>query len=109
MWLMSKTGFVSIVEHRDRPGFVLVRARRMGDLDPFIEDNQKYIKEQQGEVVYLEHADYPYRVVLPKGGVVDTVSRLIRGIDYDNFKASLPPDRQVLYGQVWWVLQGLEM
>ena len=38
MWIFLSDSFLSIVAHRDKPGVLLVRARRAGDIEAVFPD-----------------------------------------------------------------------
>lgn len=81
MWLFTKAGFISAVAHRDRPGFVLVRARRRAHLEALLP-----LLEHEHHIEHSPGADYPYRVTLPKVEFAVLVAELVADIDYPNFK-----------------------
>ncbi len=81
MWVFVPGGFASIVAHRDRPGQLLVRARRREDLERF------YAGALMPTVHELAEADYRFRVVDERRSVANLAARHVQSIDYDNFKA----------------------
>ena len=86
MWLMLKNSFVSVVQHREQPDCVLVRARRKGDLE-------KLFPARCADVFQDQHADYRYRLIAPKQELVEAVAGYIfDSLDYDNFKAAQAGD-----------------
>lgn len=95
MWIFMNDSFLSIVEDRDRPGFLRVRARVAGDIErvfPFCE----------GEVEERPRNDYRFMALVPRAAVAEAITRRIVGIDYGNFKDSVPEsDRHDYYAEVW--------
>lgn len=83
MWLFTNKGFVSIVQDFQIPGNVLVRARSKKHL-------QDLFPDQEVQVTPL--ADYRFRVSLPQAQIADRVREWVAGIDYTNFKDSIPDD-----------------
>jgi len=106
MWFISKYGFVSVVEHRDKPGSVIVRARARNDLEQLCE-----LAEQEGIPSFGEDqieetlgADYHYRLAAPVESWKQIACQVAEWIDYDNFKALMAkhqPERAEIYSQVW--------
>jgi hypothetical protein len=110
MWLITTTGFYSIVEKPwDRAaGTLTVRARAKADLEalrlaglPELGD----IREDPG-------ADYRYRAQAPRAAVARAVQAQVEGINYDNFKSAVGKRqgsaRAHLYHGVWDVLYRIQ-
>jgi len=97
MWVISKSGFISIVQHRDDPEYMLVRARVREDLveafpDHEIEDDPK--------------ADYRYRVKVGRSSVGLYLLEELDQVDYDshakeNMTKAKEPGRYKAYMNVW--------
>lgn len=80
MWLFTRHGFFSVVaNHR---GDAVVRARRREHLESLLDRMDLHRR-----IVTLEHADYRYRVMIPKMSWIEISSQLAEDIDYSNFKA----------------------
>lgn len=77
MWLFTRTGFVSIVEHLDDPDILVVRSRFAGHIRRIF-PNARVIKTPE--------ADYLYRAYIPRHEVADAVKKAAEAIDYPNFK-----------------------
>src|SRR4051812_9370773 len=93
MWIFCQNGFFSIVEHRDDPKLMVVRARLDGDIQRYWPD---------AKVSATPERDYLYRAFIPKKKVADAVSRMASDIDYDNFKANISDKRRGhWYMEVW--------
>jgi len=80
MWIMTNKGMLSLVEHRDHPGILIVRSRDRQALEAHFPDY---------EPIETRQADYRWRVMLPKAQVAMAVANLVTGIDYPNFKSSV--------------------
>ena len=88
MWVMTETGFVSIVEKdEDRSeGTLTVRAREVKHLISFVgRTGAGYDLEQT--IIETEGTDYPYRAVLPREDVATALWNFAVDIDYPNFKS----------------------
>ncbi|MDE0558771.1 hypothetical protein OU792_02175 [Algoriphagus sp. NF] len=100
MWIASKNGFVSIVQHRDKPDQVLFRARVRKDLESL------FPKES---IIETPEADYGFRVHVSKQEAVSVISQQVWEIDYPNFKNAIaqnPEQRDKLsaYHDIWGVM-----
>jgi len=80
MWIFTSKGFLSIVEDRDDPARLLVRARYEGDIE-------RHFGEEAG-VSELEFSDYRFRAFLPREEVQAVLDRELSLLDYGNFKNS---------------------
>lgn len=99
MWLVTKDGFFSAVEHREHRDCVLVRARVRADLE-------RAFPGMTVEV--MEKADYPYRILIGKGAWAAYCAAAAVGVDYPNFKAAITDQRRHnVYLSVWAVLRRL--
>lgn len=106
MWVFIPGGFVSIVAHRDKPGTVLVRARRRADLPRFFAAGGTKVKVAVQET---PDADYPFRVEASRSRVSNLVMLHALAIDYDNFKgAPANKDRAHALHAVWAAARELE-
>jgi len=83
MWLFVSGGFVSIVAHRDKPSHLLIRARHPGHIGALFPDYEPMV---------LDSADYRYRIVVRRTAVQRAISHYLAGMEYDNFKASIPDE-----------------
>lgn len=94
MWVFLNNAFVSIVEDRNEPHWLLVRARRREDITRVFPGAQ--VKE-------TENADYLFRAWLPRPEVSRGLSHAVSGIDYSNFKGSIRErDLSGVCHRVWW-------
>jgi len=80
MWIATNKGWLSIVNHRDKQGILLVRARNKNHIESIFED---------AEVYEDANADYPYRADIEEVEVSRIIGDMLLDITYDNFKASV--------------------
>lgn len=100
MWIASKNGFISIVQHREYPDQVLFRARVRKDLESLF---------PQEEIISTPEADYGFRVFVSKQEAAAIISQQVMDIDYPNFKnaiAQTPNQKDKLhaYHDIWGVM-----
>ena len=96
MWIFLNDSFLSIVAHRNKPGLLLVRARKAGDIEAVFPDAKTWVDER---------ADYPHRAEVPAENVAEAVAARVRAIGYDNFKDSVRErGRHDVYMDVWSVM-----
>jgi hypothetical protein len=79
----------------------LVRARLKKDLQLLFDDKR---------ILEIPSADYQYRVLVKKQEMADILVKMIKEIDYPNFKseiASLPEQRDKLsaYHEIWGLMK----
>ena len=100
MWICLNKAFLSVVQNRDDPDTLLVRARVAGHI-------QRVFPE--AKVFTDSKADYLYRAFIGRKAVARAVAASIESIDYDNFKDSVDDDRlHVAYMNVWGVMEKLQ-
>ena len=80
MWIFTNRGYLSIVENRDNPDELLVRARYKGDIEAHF--GKGY------EILESSDADYRFRAFIDRNTVSAKIHRLVDNIDYSNFKDS---------------------
>jgi hypothetical protein len=99
MWICLNNAFFSIVQS-EQPDRLSVRARRKGDLERHFPGH---------EVLALPGRDYAFRAFIPREVVAHTLSELVQGIAYGNFKGSVSnPDLHDAYADVWSVMAALD-
>lgn len=97
MWIYTKNGFYSVVQDKNDPDYLIVRARVKGDLEALCEGLgfNTTIKETPDN-------DYRYRIKMPRVMVSHLVSLSVSEINYPNFKDSISDKRRSpYYGSVW--------
>jgi len=96
MWLLTNTGPVSVVAHRDKPGHYLARARRSEHLAAFLGD------EPAIAIQHTPAADYAYRAYITAEQLEAMTLAQLRRIDYPNFKSSVQDNElHSAYSDVW--------
>ena len=98
MWVFQNDSFLSVVAHRDRPDYLLVRSRVAGDIERAVPGAETFEDST---------ADYRYRAVVPREAFRAAMAEAVDGIDYDNFKGSIAPSdaaRSAAYHEVWGVV-----
>jgi hypothetical protein len=118
MWLFTTRGFLSIVQNKDNPDLLHVRARVKEDIDTFAELvwglMQPEEKTESIEVSRTDYGDYLYRFDAPREAVARAVQSIVGGIDYTNFKASVEDttkthdSRVQAYFKVWNAMSHLQ-
>ena len=108
MWLFTKDGFYSAV-HDDycNKGELMIRARVIDDLERLVGK----LNLSDADILIVNNADYRYRVKLTKEQWSAYVAGEAAGIDYDNFKNSLPVHEQrraAAYMKCWEVMYLLQ-
>ena len=103
MWIVSTIGFFSVVEKpwdRDQ-GTLTVRARVREDLEAL----RGLCLPMLGAISEDAHADYRFRAQAPREAGAVAMATLVRGVDYDNFKAAVGrrqgAGRAALYHDAW--------
>ena len=100
MWIFTPKGFISAVAHRDRPGHLLVRARRAEHLRALFPD---------ARVQSTPRADYRFRAVVTREQFLGRMLGAMSGIDYDNFKATIPDaEYHDAATEVWQVMHKIQ-
>lgn len=107
-WIFTNNAFVSVVEDRDMPDQLWVRARIKGDLEAFFN-----LTAQQLDVIQTEDADYRWRCVVDRPLFKMALIKLADDVDYTNFKNSIPSNkkgnmRHDHYLRVWTVMKGYQ-
>ena len=94
MWICLSDSFVSIVKKDCKPGELLVRARRPGDIEKVFGSNVKVTRSTD--------SDYLYRATIKIEDVELALKRAVEDVSYNNFKSSVK-DRalHVAYMKVW--------
>ena len=100
MWICLNKAFLSVVQNRDDPNTLLVRARVAGHIQQVFPEAKVFTDSK---------ADYLYRAFIGRKAVAQAVAASIEDIDYDNFKDSVDDDQlHVAYMKVWGVMEKLQ-
>jgi hypothetical protein len=100
MWLITTTGFYSIVQ---KPGEkdLTIRSRVKKDLEAL---RDKYL-QNMGEIMRTDNADYRYRTLISHAELAAAAAQMVLDIEYDNFKNTVARvqglNRAHVYGNVW--------
>lgn len=123
MWTMTQRGFFSAVQHNDDATLLVVRTRDNADAQHLRDWYAQWVTDLEdiapftqtlppAEVIQYPHADYPWRVILPRTAYAAFMAEAVEDLDYGNFKDAVKdaqgPDRAQVYGSVWGVLLRLE-
>ena len=97
MWMFTKFGFISVVEHRDIPDHLMVRARDPRPLREIWPDHP---------ITTLWDADYRHRITVHRDAFASSMGETVESIDYDNFKNACHEhgEYQRALGSVWRVM-----
>ena len=99
MWIYTRQGMISIVQHRDNQDVFLVRSRERSTLEDLF---------RGFAIIELEAADYPFRVFVNRDEL-PIIYGMIAGINFPNFKNSVKdPERHDVYFDVYNASLGLE-
>ena len=110
MWLITPTGFFSIVQKLDdvAANTLTVRARVRQDLGALREQFLLGL----GKIEESRSNDYRYRAVAPRVEVAIAMAQMVNSLDYSNVKSRVAkvqgPERAQLYHGVWNVLYQLQ-
>jgi len=112
MWLQTNIGFFSVVEHRENPDLVLIRARAREDLENLCEQAAEAAEGFDDRFIIEDRlADYQWRLIAPRDAWVQVLTNLTNDIDYDNFKTAVGEknkDRASLYLNIWTILRRIQ-
>jgi len=93
MWIFTKHAFLSIVQHRDQPDMLMVRARVKGDIEHYFPD---------AKVIRMDDADYLYRAAIPREAVAAATAKAVEQINYPKFKPAVEDRRrEAFYVSIW--------
>lgn len=93
-WLCFSDAFLSVVNHRDDKGLLVVRARRR--------DHLTNVFGKDAQISVTPDRDYKYRVIAQRNKVAQIVAARINQIDYGNFKDSVGTGGlHTLYERFW--------
>lgn len=110
MWLITPTGFFSIVEKPTdgKTGTLTIRARVRSDL---VALKQDYLSSL-GRVREGTDTDYRYRATARRSEVGQAIARMVSTLNYANFKSEVALrqgiERAHVYHDVWDVLHALQ-
>ena len=77
MWIFTKKGFLSIVQHKSKEEYFQVKSREIDSLE---------LLWPEHSVEIIDWADYRFRITLKKDDVFPIIMKQIRDINYTSFK-----------------------
>jgi len=97
MWIFTKYGFISIVQHNSMPGHFQVKSRVIDPLEQLWPSH---------EIDVIEWADYRFRITIPKDEVVPIIVRELEGVSYTSFKNQCEGEEGYHYAltRVWAIM-----
>lgn len=110
MWLITPTGFYSIVEKPtdQRQGTLTIRARVRSDLLGL----KRTFCPSLGRIRESDDTDYRFRATARRADVVRAMAQMIEDLAYSNFKSEVAVrqgiDRANVYHDVWEVLHSMQ-
>jgi hypothetical protein len=100
MWICLNKAFYSVVQDKNEPSRLLVRARRAQDISKCFPD---------AKVIANVGTDYKYRAFVSREDVAKAITNEIMNIDYSNFKSSVKNvDLHNAYMRVWHVMNEIQ-
>lgn len=90
MWLTTTEGFISMVEDRNDPAMLQVRARTPEDITANF---------PEADVLTMPGADYRYRARVNRQDVADRLAAAVMAIDYDSHFKDVALERSPANGQ----------
>jgi hypothetical protein len=100
MWIFLNNAFLSIVDKGGDGSTLLVRARKLGDIESVFPDAQ---------VTTTPNNDYRFRARVDREAVAAALAEAVRQINYPNFKATVKEHpRHDAYLGVWSVMNSFQ-
>lgn len=94
MWICFNDGFISAVKSKDDPSMLVIRSRRLSDLENVV-GSDRLIEVDVG-------TDYKYRTEISKSEWAEIVTERIMDTYYTNFKNSVKSEPlHTLYAKMW--------
>jgi hypothetical protein len=115
LWIFTTRGFFSIVEHKNDPNRVVIRARVRKDID-----NIKMLFEELGlkasDILESLDSDYRYRIFANRIDWVSVMTQIIADVGYTNFKnavyetgsLAIKGKRHEAYLDIWAIMHELQ-
>ena len=105
MWLFTETGFVSAVQHFDKPEVLVVRAREKQSLIGLS-------AALGAPIIATPTNDYPFRLEAEKTLFAEWVKHQVEAVDYSNYKSKMSQTRGSEYAwalsDVWLAMHQVE-
>jgi len=112
MWLYTRQGFYSVVEHFKKPDTLVVRARLREDIKRFNLFCKRVARlKKVKRYKRTPKADYRYRVEISREDFMTVMTMLIWDLTYHNFKGEVHGnrDRDNAYMECWSAMYGLQL
>ena len=105
MWVFTRHGFFSAVQHFENPNLIHVRARFQGDLERLC---QMY--SVHADIQHTPGNDYPFRMDFDRGTWSQIMASEANAIDYENFKSAVHDGtaRDTAYMRCWTALRSAQ-
>jgi hypothetical protein len=108
MWIVTESGFVSVVRNRNDDKALLVRSRDRESLEAFC----GAVGKREDDILLLDDADYRFRVSASDQELKRFLTRCVDRLDYENFKSRVWESRGARWHdvliEVWRTLRRLE-
>lgn len=106
MWVFTRDGFFSAVQHFEQPNTILVRGRVESDL-------RRLCEIMKTQIVENVDADYRYRTSVSRPAWAEYLQQAARELDYPNFKNAMhdlfdDSRRDQAHMEVWSAMQRLQ-
>lgn len=100
MWFFGSDSFLSVVQHKQDPSILVVRARRPGHIEAMF---------PTANVVSLDGRDYQFRAELPREVVAARMAQYVMEMSATNFKDSVKETayHNACYG-VWNCMEAIQ-
>ena len=97
MWVFTKYGFISVVQHNALPGHFQVKSRVIDPLENLW---------PQEDIEVIDWADYRFRITIPKEDAIPILTEQIGAVDYTSFKnaCETDPDYHYALTRVWSIM-----
>lgn len=100
MWICLSESFLSIVDAANEAGTLLVRARRVGDIEAVFPN---------AKVTQSIGKDYLYRAQIKREEVAAVLAEQVMKLAYPNFKSSVADPRlHAAYSSTWSIMSQLQ-
>jgi len=112
MWLMTVTGFYSVVTDTQRKGRMVIRARTKADIDNLF-TRHKTNCPTMDPPTSDEARDYRYRLSISQKDWIKLAGKLAEEVDYQNFKMAVheradQANKKAAYAEIWWTMRRVQ-
>lgn len=105
MWVFTQTGYISVVDYHQKPGYLTARSRDRQSLEPLREIADSTID-------FTPMRDYQYRTLIKREDLQTFLTQQVEAIDYSNFKDRvsdvLGSDFHHACGDVWVAMNAIK-